>query len=80
MKKLYLPNANARVDGFGWVCVCLEGAPYDLGWHHGRLLAREIEDALCTAKFLAKWDTGEDFDTFVSAAARDPATEFTSRI
>ena len=80
MKKQLLPNANGRVDAFGWVCVSLQGAPYELGWQHGQLLAREIDDALGTIKFLAKWDTGEDFETFVSTAARDPATEFTSRI
>lgn len=68
MKKQYLPNANARVDAFGWVCVSLQGAPHELGRHHGKLLACEIEDALRTAKFLAKWDTGEDFNTFTSAA------------
>jgi hypothetical protein len=68
MKRRQLPKVNSRVDAFGWICVCLAGAPYDLGREHGRLLAREIEDALRVVKFLCKWDTGEEFATFKSAA------------
>jgi hypothetical protein len=76
MKQRSLPDPNSRIDAFGWVCVCLAGAPYELGLAHGRLLAHEIEDALRTIRFLANWDTGEDFNTFISAAA----TQFTSQI
>jgi len=68
MQKQHLPKANSRVDAFGWTCVCLAGPPYELGFEHGRLLAPEIHDALRTAKFLTKWDTGEQFQTFVAAA------------
>jgi Phospholipase B len=68
MRRQNLPNVNSRLDALGWVCVCLEGDPYELGRQHGRLLAREIEDALRTAKFLCKWDTGEEFNAFKSTA------------
>src|SRR5271170_6157421 len=46
------PNSGAHMKGAfrrpaqnGWVFVHLEGAPFDLGYQHGYLLFREIEDA-----------------------------------
>ncbi len=45
----------------------IDGEPYDRGEQHGQLLAAEIRHAISTARYLAKWDTGEDFDTFVNA-------------
>ena len=57
-----------RRDQAGWVFVHLEGAPYERGLQHGKLLAREIKDVIRTAEFLATWDTGESFETFKKAA------------
>ena len=63
------PSIDAvRRDHAGWIFVHLEGEPYDRGEQHGQLLATEIRNAIRTARHLARWDTGEDFDTFVKAA------------
>jgi hypothetical protein len=40
-----LKNAFRRADQNGWIFVHLEGSPSDIGYQHGYLLAREIEDA-----------------------------------
>jgi len=67
-------NGNAlldkayRYESNGWVFVHVEGQPFERGYQHGYLLAREIQDALRVSKFLAHWDTGEDFEVFVKAA------------
>lgn len=63
-------SSCARSEQAGWIFVHLEGTPYERGFAHGRLLAAEIDDAVKTAKFLAQWDTGEPFQTFVDAAMR----------
>ncbi|MCF7697272.1 phospholipase [Mycetohabitans sp. B2] len=65
-----------RRDQAGWIFVHIEGAPYERGLQHGQLLAREISSAIRTAQYLAKWDTGEEFDTFVNAAI----DQFTDRV
>ncbi|MFT3927473.1 MAG: C45 family autoproteolytic acyltransferase/hydrolase [Myxococcales bacterium] len=57
-----------RRDQAGWVFVHLEGAPYERGLQHGKVLAKEIKDVIRTAEFLATWDTGESFETFKKAA------------
>jgi hypothetical protein len=48
----------------------LEGSAYERGFAHGSLLASELASALSTAKFLAQWDSGEEFDTFAHAGQR----------
>src|ERR1035437_3753794 len=40
-----LKNAFRRAEQNGWIFVHLEGSPSDIGYQHGYLLAREIEDA-----------------------------------
>jgi hypothetical protein len=40
-----LKNASRRPDQNGWIQVHLEGSPAEIGFQHGFLLAREIEDA-----------------------------------
>ncbi|WP_118178854.1 C45 family autoproteolytic acyltransferase/hydolase [Paraburkholderia phosphatilytica] len=79
------PSIDAvRRDHAGWIYVHIEGEPYDRGEQHGQLLATEIRNAIHTARYLAKWDTGEDFDTFVNAAVAQFApkldTEFADEI
>ena len=63
------PSLDAvRRDQAGWIFLHIEGEPYDRGEQHGQLHATEIQNAIRTARYLAKWDTGEDFDTFTDAA------------
>lgn len=38
-----------REDKAGWIIVHLQGKPYDVGFQHGALLAKEIDDAIQTA-------------------------------
>jgi len=57
-----------RRDHAGWIFVHIEGEPYDRGEQHGKVLAAEIHNAIRTAKYLARWDTGEEFETFTRAA------------
>lgn len=40
-----LKNASRATEQNGWIHVHLEGSPADVGYQHGFLLAREIEDA-----------------------------------
>ena len=40
-----LKKAFRRPDQNGWIFVHLEGTPQEIGFQHGYLLAREIEDA-----------------------------------
>jgi hypothetical protein len=61
-------GAGLRRDQAGWIFVHLEGEPYQRGLQHGKLLAKEIADVIRTAQYIAKWDTGENFDTFAHAA------------
>ena len=79
------PSIDAvRRDHAGWIFIHLEGEPYDRGEQHGQLLAGEIRNAIRTARYLAKWDTGEEFDTFIEAAVSQFAprldTEFADEI
>ncbi len=70
------PSPDAvRRDQAGWIFLHIEGEPYDRGEQHGQLLATEIQNAIRTARYLAKWDTGEDFDTFVNAAVSQFASK-----
>ena len=59
-----------RFDRDGWVYVHLEGAPHDVGFQHGYLLAPEIADAFASVSLNMTHSTGRDWD-FFRATARD---------
>jgi len=70
-----LPGANQavlakayRFDKGGWIYVHLEGAPHDIGYQHGWLLAREISDAFAAVRLEATHETGKDWEFFRRAA------------
>ncbi|MCS7043752.1 MAG: phospholipase B family protein [Bryobacteraceae bacterium] len=54
----------------GWIPVRLSGSPEQIGYQHGYLLAREIEDALAVTRLNLKHDTGRDWPFFREAAER----------
>jgi hypothetical protein len=54
----------------GWHYVHLEGAPSEIGFQHGYLLAREIEDAQQVVAFGFQHDTNKPW-TFFRQAAQD---------
>ena len=57
-----------RFEKGGWVYVHLEGAPGQIGFQHGYLLAPEIADAFAAVKLLDTHRTKKDWDFFRKAA------------
>jgi len=59
-----------REERAGWVYVHLEGSPEQIGFHHGALLAPEIDDALKMMKLFVKRSSGKDWAFYRQAAER----------
>ena len=59
-----------RVDTNGWIHIHLEGAPREIGFQHGWLLAGEIDDMLRALRHFLKGSTGRDWAFFREAAER----------
>ncbi len=57
-----------RFDANGWIYVHIEGAPYERGYQHGRLVARELARVKKTLVHIMPEDTGENWDYFVKAS------------
>ena len=57
-----------RFEQGGWTYVHLEGSPRDVGFQHGYLLAREIQDAFEAVKLRDTHDTQRDWSFFRNAA------------
>lgn len=57
-----------RFDRAGWIYVHLEGAPAEIGFQHGYLLAPEIKDAFEAVKLLDTHNTQRDWGFFRQAA------------
>jgi Phospholipase B len=57
-----------RFERGGWIYVHLEGAPFDIGYQHGYLLAPEIADAFAAVSLEMTHETGRDWDFFRRAA------------
>jgi hypothetical protein len=53
-----LPERN------GWVFAHLEGSPSEIGYQHGSLFPREIEDVMAVAKLELGRETGRDWSFF----------------
>ncbi len=69
------PARDGRLDGGwrgqsrnGWIPVRLAGTPEQIGYQHGFLLAREIEDALAVTRLNLGHDTKRDWRFFRKAA------------
>ena len=65
-----LKNAFRSPEQNGWHYVHLAGAPGEIGFQHGYLLAREIEDAQRVVSFSLEHDTSKPW-TFFRQAAQD---------
>jgi len=61
-------KSAARGSRGGWITIRLEGRPSELGYQHGRLLAREIEDALAVARLSLTHDGKHDWQFYRQAA------------
>lgn len=57
-----------RFDRGGWIYVHLEGAPHDIGFQHGYLLAPEIADTFQAISLEMTHSTGRDWEFFRRAA------------
>jgi len=55
-----------RFDRNGWIYVHIEGTPYERGFHHGYLVASELEEIMENMKYLTYWNTGKEWKFFVS--------------
>src|SRR5581483_2380086 len=63
------PLAKAmRTERNGWIYVHLEGTPDEVGYQHGWLLAREIDDALRVFKKYLQRVTAHDWQFYRNAA------------
>jgi len=71
------PSANSddpklgksyRFERDGWIYVHLEGAPHDIGYQHGYLLAPEIADAFSAVSLEMTHTTGRDWEFFRRAS------------
>jgi len=57
-----------RFERGGWIYVHLEGAPHDMGFQHGFLLATEISDGFAAASLEMTHNSNRDWDFFRRAA------------
>src|SRR6516162_7332915 len=53
-----------RFERGGWIYVHLEGAPHDIGYQHGYLLAPEISDAFVALRLIMTHKTGRNWEFF----------------
>jgi len=63
-----LKGAFRRVENNGWIFVHLEGAPSEIGFQHGYLLAKEILDAEKVTVLEETHDSKKDWHFFREAA------------
>jgi hypothetical protein len=63
-----LKKASRAAERNGWIQVHLEGAPGEVGFQHGYLLAPEIRDTLATVKAEITHDEKKDWDFFRKVA------------
>ncbi len=61
-------KGSYRFERNGWIYVHLEGAPEQIGYQHGKLLARETEDLLRVLKPLLMHETKRDWEFYRKAA------------
>src|SRR5437773_11600039 len=63
-------KGSYRFESNGWIYVHLEGAPEQIGYQHGKLLAKEIDDLLRILKPFLHHETKRDWE-FYRTASRD---------
>lgn len=65
------PIGNAsRAEKQGWIEVRLAGSPHEIGYQHGWLLSREIDDALAVTKLSFTHDGKRDWNFYRDAAKK----------
>src|SRR6266852_1364853 len=61
-------KGSYRFERNGWIYVHLEGSPEQIGYQHGKLLAKEIEDLLRVTKPFLHHETKRDWDFYRKAS------------
>ncbi|HEV8186833.1 MAG TPA: C45 family peptidase [Pyrinomonadaceae bacterium] len=61
-------KGSYRFDRDGWIFVHLEGAPEQVGYQHGKLLAKETEDLLRVLKPFLLHETKKDWNFYRKAS------------
>src|SRR5437763_10456097 len=61
-------RGSYRFDRNGWVYVHLEGSPEQIGYQHGKLLAKETEDLLRVVKPFLHHETKHDWEFYRKAS------------
>ncbi len=59
-----------RIDKNGWICLQIEGEPFERGFQRGYLTANEIDDFFKTVAYLEKFETAKEINFFTEAAAK----------
>src|SRR6266508_1082557 len=61
-------KGSYRFERDGWIFVHLEGTPEQIGYQHGKLLAKEIEDLLRVLKPFLRHETRRDWNFYRRAS------------
>src|SRR5438067_6069389 len=61
-------KGSYRFEQNGWIYVHLEGSPEQIGYQHGKLLAKEIEDLLRVTKPFLQHETKRDWNFYRKAS------------
>ncbi|HJZ82173.1 MAG TPA: C45 family peptidase [Pyrinomonadaceae bacterium] len=61
-------KGSYRFERNGWIYVHLEGSPEQIGYQHGKLLAKEIEDLLRVTRPFLQHETKRNWDFYRKAA------------
>jgi len=69
-------GGSSRGERNGWITVRLQGAPADVGYQHGKLLATEVADAVAVARLNLTHDGKRDWAFF----RREAETVFWPRV
>jgi Phospholipase B len=60
----------SRYEKAGWIYVHLEGSPANIGYQHGYLLAKEIDEGIRMTKYFLKNSTGKDWTFYRNASKK----------
>jgi len=63
-------SRGSRLEREGWIYLHLEGKPFERGFQHGYLLAREIEKAIKVERHMVYWTSTRDFNFFAEVTKR----------
>ncbi|MCA9036653.1 MAG: hypothetical protein KDA91_16070 [Planctomycetaceae bacterium] len=69
-ESIWIRNHSRLQRQDGWIHLKTSGEPFERGFQHGYHLAHELQAALRSNRYWARWLTAQDFDYFIDAARR----------